>query len=324
VAPPPSDLPLLWTCRRTLARALARLALWAMIAGAVVWLVDRELYRGTPQTIGDLRMRDFERARATTEIAILGTSHMYFGVEPKEVGPHAFNLAGPSQDPYYDAQLVDRYLIGAPHLKAVIWGVSPFTFGYDLGNVRGEERRRLLYDRWFTRRGACDLACVLQRCLEMLRVRGDDPIGAFVRAVTHDTAGLRATTPDGDGFVRSKVEAETDNGAARAKLHQDVYRDALIEPNFELMLHAIRRLRARGVRVILVEPPFQEDYLAAWSPARLDTYAARVQRLVDEGGAEYHDFRAMLPSGQGFFRDADHLQHRGAVYFSRALGQLVR
>lgn len=75
---------------------------------------------------------------------ILGTSHMYFGIDPKYFDKPAYNLANVSQPWYYDNFLLKKYIGKSKKLKYVVCELAYFTpWADDLEN--GGEWYRVIY-----------------------------------------------------------------------------------------------------------------------------------------------------------------------------------
>lgn len=59
---------------------------------------------------------------------ILGSSHTYYGLNPKWIGDSCFNLANISQTPELDYELLKKNIAFLPNLRRVIIPISYFTF----------------------------------------------------------------------------------------------------------------------------------------------------------------------------------------------------
>lgn len=302
-----------------LRRAAAGLARWVLCAFSVVLLAD-QAYRRVPATDVDEVVAELHALAPAADTLILGSSQMAHGVIPAEVTPGTVKLCQSAQDPYYDARLARRFAGEMRSLRTVFWGVAPFTFCFDMARVPEFERRLTLYDKYVPRRDrACGLRCRSERLLEMLRVRGADPIAAFTTVLCKHL-GLRA--PGGDG-APAAVPREVDNGAARARYHDRLCIDDAVPVNIAEMRETTRLLMRRGVRVVFVQPPYMPSYRAAVGPRLRRRYEESLSRLLAETGAEYADLSGMLPPGRDYFMDSDHLRGEGARRFSRMLGRLA-
>lgn len=306
-----------------LCRAGGRLLIWALFAALGLALVDR-WYGSVPANEIDQRVADMGAAAGDTEVLLLGSSQIAFGLDPRLVGAHVFNAAGASQDPYYDAQYVEKFLPAMPRLRRVVWGLAPFSFGYDLADMASEGRLCKVYDRYFERRAKGRPALELHARSNLLRGRGADPIHAFVSILEAKYRDeLRQKEPNGDGFVhRPNLIEDIADGARRMALHESIFHQKTLEPNLALLIETTRLLQARGVRVTFVRAPVAPTYRPSAQMAA--SFQAYLDRLLAATQAEYVDLSGLVPTGKQYFRNSDHLQGEGVGIFSRKIAELVR
>jgi hypothetical protein len=305
-----------------LRRAGAGLLVWTACAAAPLARVDR-WYGSVPANEMDQRLVDFEEAASDTEVLLLGNSHIAFGIDPRIVGPHTFNAAAPSQDLHYDAQYVRTYLSRMRHLRVVVWGLVPWSFGFDLSDLESEGRLCKVYDRYCPRRDGHVPALALHERWNLLRTRGADPIHAFVSVYEAKyKAEFRQQEPNADGFVhRPNINEDITDGADRMAMHEGLVKPKNLEPNLALMIEATKLLHDRGVRVVFVRAPTAPTYRP--KPALAASYQAYLDQLLAATKAEYVDFSDLVPTGKQYFRNSDHLQGEGVVIFSRKIAELT-
>ena len=304
--------------------ALRRLLVWMLVALPPVAVLDR-LYADVRFTPYDLKIAAFERLAPELEIVVLGTSQMIEGVDPRELGASAFNMASGSQDVHYDAQVLATFAPRLPRLRVVVWGLSLFSFGYDIAKTPGEERLMAYhYDRYFARRDGSHGGFWSRFAL--LGGRGDDPIRGWVTLAEAALAGPSdpvASWVTWRGFYPAKqLLRRSDDGAVRWKFHSDLAHQRPLEDNLAILVRATNRLRARGIRVVFVAPPLSPTYAGPGDMGRL--FDEGVRRLVAETRAELHDLRRAVPPTDQTFRNADHLQGEGTRLFSRELARILR
>lgn len=85
----------------------------------------------------------------------------------------------------------------------------------------------------------------------------------------------------------------------------------------------VARLRARGLRVLVVAMPVSPEFVEA-TPGGMATFGPAVSRLLEagrQGGADTRD-GGIWP--QGYFVDAAHLNAAGTSRFSAQLGEWTR
>lgn len=67
------------------------------------------------------------------ETLILGSSHTFYGLDPKYFSRNTFNASHISQPLFYDFEILKKYEKKLNNLKTIIVPVSYFTFHFDLG-----------------------------------------------------------------------------------------------------------------------------------------------------------------------------------------------
>ena len=80
-----------------------------------------------------------EKNGKQVEMLILGSSHSYYGISPKELGFNSFNLANVGQEWFYDRLLLEHYIPLMPNLKYVLLNVSTFSLFVNKDAVQSDE-----------------------------------------------------------------------------------------------------------------------------------------------------------------------------------------
>jgi hypothetical protein len=93
----------------------------------------------------------------------------------------------------------------------------------------------------------------------------------------------------------------------------------LSEEGYQALSAAVGELQARGIRVILLTPPYHPRYVQLYeeNPAWVEMQVL-ARRLAVEHGIRWYDFSSdELALDHTNFRDSDHLNDRGKAHFSR-------
>ncbi len=263
----------------------------------------------------------FEPRAGAVEMIVVGSSQSLHGVNPAEFDRPAFNLSNRSQDVYYDAQLVRRYLDRTPHLRLVLLELTYFSLEFDLSST-SSDWRCYLYKRAYG-----------IPCRDWLRDR--DPryynlVGLYGGVTTLKLA-LR-------GFSGSLAEPLTDqgweprdekrpagrplndeDGKVRVQLHHSLMRDETFAAQVDECRWLIADLRRRGIAVAIITPPVHDLYARHIDPAKVERLRKQIRAWQEEYQVAYLDhFRDDRFGDEDFF-DVDHLNPRGAARFSALL-----
>ena len=284
-------------------------------------------FRSQTLTLFDRQLLAFEASRSQIRTLALGSSQLFYGIDDELLGEGARNLAFVSQDVYYDTQLLERNLPELSSLETVLIEVSPLRLGYDLLSTEGENRRIRFYDRYLPRRTAGLGPPPWRSRIEILRVRGHDPLLTFwdllastARRESQSPAPAAAIAPG----ATPDVEPEVDNGASRARYHGRIFQPEQVEDIVGRLGEAARLTAARGARMILVVPPTQRSYREALPDAMEESFDSSLAALLRGTPAVLWDLRSAIPEGQGYFRDADHLNARGQARFTALLAERLK
>lgn len=213
----------------------------------------------------------------------------------------------------------DNTLIGRDGLRRQYYAVMPSLASWrplpgDAGNLmRGKLSSIVREDHWRN---------VLHGAL---RPRGDgarrrqlgevDETGYFLpypsRTVREDSQRVEEL----EGFFLELGQSVR----ANPRLPEMIYRE---------FAAVIAKIRARGIRVILISPPNMESVneLFARHTTEMAQLKEYVRRLGDDHGAEYLDFSTHedFSNDPDLFMSEDHLNRFGAAVFSRKLNDLLR
>jgi hypothetical protein len=256
----------------------------------------------------------------STRILVLGSSHALGGLNPDELGLPAINLAGYSQDLYYDSQLVLREIDRLPSLECVVLELSYFSLEYDM-EASCEEWRSCYYRRYFgiphrhfvnefDLRNYSLFFLYGPDLARQILLTGQDPgFSAFVQA---------------NGWAENPVpvdpNAAVSDGAARLAAHHGLMREENLGRNLAVLDELLEVLHRREIQVVLVTTPVYRSYSTEFDPQRESRFRGAVRHLQSRYGARYFDFSNDARFDAHDFYNSDHLNRNGATKLSRLFG----
>ncbi len=83
----------------------------------------------------------------------------------------------------------------------------------------------------------------------------------------------------------------------------------------------LARCRGEGIAVLLLAPPLCGPHRALYTPAVEEAFQSYLTSLTRDYSCDFADCRALIPDG--YFRNHDHLDEEGAIYFSGLLAEDV-
>jgi hypothetical protein len=285
------------------------------------------------------------------EIVALGSSRFGAGIAPHEIGAllgrqldagrpvGVFNAAAPAGDSIAAEFLLRRLLRAGVRPKLVLLEISPETLNYYNEWLGLHVRRQLCWHdlpgyfvevcwskqmaRWLGER-----ASPLYYHREELWRRAAEAAERFAAGPAAGGAapprpGLTGGPPAWGELLRLPGQALT------PQLAQASVEGASIGPsrwlrhyriggaNAEALERLLGRCKRRGIEVVLIGAPVTRPHRETYTPAILGEYQAYLDRVAQQYGAAFHDYRDRLPDN--LFLDCHHLSPEGGVYFSRLL-----
>jgi len=289
----------------------------------------------------DVQIKAFADERNEIEIVFLGNSHIHKGINPQYFQRKAFNLAFNAQDLYYDTQLLHKYVAHMPRLKAVVFGLDYFSFGYDESELYPHLVREYYDSAHIKPRAGLDVSFYTNYSLLFLHKEtfvGDILTGkrkSVLHSLNEDTVSSTLVASDikeallrsGYQFSRGAMNKEDlhVNGLARAKFHYSrCFRQKNVNPIRQRLSQSIHELTAQGTKVFLIIPPFTSYYRDAFPAEFLNQLKQDMEELLQSHpGITFFDFSSGLPLEQHHFLDSDHLNYQGAEVFSRILSDTL-
>lgn len=104
---------------------IIRLSVFGGLAITLIFILE-SLARFSPNIYKEKERFMTSLEAKKIETLILGSSHMYYGVNPELMSMPAYNLALTSQDIFYDDYLLSRYIDNCENLKTVVADISVF------------------------------------------------------------------------------------------------------------------------------------------------------------------------------------------------------
>lgn len=251
-------------------------------------------------------------------LVVLGSSQVYYGIDPKILSEYSCNLANSNQDFYYDNQIALKYIDKMPNLKTVVIGVSYFSFEFDLTNTE-EYWRKYFYQRFWQ---------IYPRKQSNFDIRNYSLIAAYspqtARKIIIPLFNINLI----DNVTRSgwytgqknNISSYKDVGFNDAHAHTDYMRSDLVSINKMLLEDTITNLQARYIQVILVTPPVSDAYFTAVDPKKYQLMQNTVLEITQKYQLQYLNyFQDERFNNNDFTDGSNHLNEQNAMKFSYIL-----
>ena len=267
----------------------------------------------------ELKSEYLENNAERIETLILGSSHSFYGINPKYFTAPAFNMSNVSQSPDVDLAILKSYEHQLTNLKTVVIRLSYDTLFEQL--KLSPEDWRLKDYKLYTN---VDLDYTLKHNSEVLAMGLKQSLEVLKNEYFNNTPLLNC---DSLGFGKVKSQLKTidlDNAGRIAAKRHTISSWHLLHKNSEVFKKIIEHCNQRHIKVLVVTPPAYKSYVNNLNTNQVD-------KMVETGiylgetyeNCSYHNFMTRLNLIHSDFYDADHLNSTGAKKFSLILNSLI-
>lgn len=245
---------------------------------------------------------------------ILGNSQTFFGIIPDSLQSEAFNLANTSQNYEYDWRLLKHYYSLMPELKTVIIPVSYLSF-FDPPFEKSDDKWNEIYYKIYN--GIDKYPDFSRYNLELSNIYVYQ--GKLKGAITGNRHGL--CSPKGFGLdfnIDSRVQGWKNTAKFHAAKHT-APDDRYNAYNIAFLDSLLNFCVSHDITPLMITTPTWKGYREALDPKQLKRTYYITDSIVRSRSIYYHDYSADSRFTDEDFYDADHLNDKGAVKFTRIL-----
>jgi hypothetical protein len=263
-----------------------------------------------------------ENNGASIETIILGSSHSYVGIKPSVLEMNSFNMANLSQSIFFDCELMKKDIVYLPNLKNIVISISYFSL-FQNRDTQQEDWRKFEYYHYM----GCKPSTVTPDCPGYYSVLLSKSIYEGVRQVMKymikGEDRIRCTEL-GWGTEYSCVLAKDflKTGREAYKRHENNSLDC--SENLSYLRTIINIAKKRGIRVFFVIAPSFITYYSNLDIKKLNRIYSTCELLAEEyDNVNFLDYLKDSRFTLKYFSDADHLNEKGAVLFSKILREEI-
>lgn len=262
--------------------------------------------------------RNFLDAKAKdVEVLFLGSSHTYYGINPKYIEANAFNAAHISQSIDYDYAILEKYRDNWAQLKHIAIPIDYLTFSYKVEN--GIEPWRVKnYNIYYD----LDYKWYKLENYEMLNMKLPTN---FKRFFSHYIKGAPSITCSAYGFgIEKGAQLDLEKtGEAAAKRHTATD-STNIASNIQTIKDIVAFGKEKNVKILFYTSPAYHTYVSNLDEEQLDMTFKTIGNIVAQAPhCQYHNFLENDIFLAEDYSDADHLNAKGAKKLSMILNEIM-
>lgn len=256
------------------------------------------------------------------ETIILGSSHTFFGINPKYLDDNAFNMANVSQDIVHDMSLLKYWEKRYKHLKTVVYPISYFSF-FSQALKDGNENYRCRYYKLY-------MDCDIYPDFPLYNLELSDSrtaVGKFKKLLKNETDPGCNENGWGNTYLLSKKDNIMWNNGSEAKAavkrHTADNWDN-IGHNYNLLKTLTIFCKERNIQLILITTPCWHTYYDNLDEKQLTKTYELAHKFHKEFDVPYYDFLKDERFDASDFYDSNHLSDVGAEKFSKILSEIIK
>lgn len=250
------------------------------------------------------------------EILVLGSSHSMSFIQPDQFKSEAFNAANLHQTLKFDQFIFHKYSERMKNLKVVIIPISYGTYFSSLEDSKDNWRIKD-YKLYFGYTNSNFLS-------GRLEVTNGSTNVQFMECIDFLTEGKDKITCSRKGFgIKFSKDPQTDlekTGKLVAKRHTRECDKKHIEENVQALKAIIANCEKKNIRVFLYTAPAWHTYRESLAPEFMKEMKGITQDIVRSySNVTYRDYMDDKRFKIEHFRDVDHLNEKGANYFTEII-----
>jgi len=260
-----------------------------------------------------------DKNAAAINTLFFGSSHMYYGVDPKYIAVKSFNASHISQLLYFDYQIFKKYENRLQNLKCV---VIPIDYQSLYGRLEtGPERWRVKnYNIYYGINTTNDLTEHYEVLGNKLQVNLDRLVNYYGKGIT-----ARTCTDLGWGTnFTFKNRQDLEKTGKSAGIRHTVNNDDYFNANLSILKAFIKEANKKNIKIIFVTCPVYKSYVENMNQAHLKNTIQVATDLASENrNVSYYNLLNDNRFVAHDFYDADHLNEFGAEKFSGIVNRLL-
>jgi RNase H-fold protein (predicted Holliday junction resolvase) len=257
-----------------------------------------------------------ERHISEYEVLVTGTSHGFYGINPKYMDCKAYNVAYVGQSLYYDAQLVEKYLDRMKNLKLIILTVSYHSLEYRMSHNPENWRRDFYLKYYGIPREDGDSSLIELSQYSYLALYGFRATQQYARS------GFRVNgEAEGNGAGNLGNQSSMDDADAKKRVERlhSMMKPEFFDDNIRLLENLLKDLKAKNIAVVIVTVPVSKAYRDNFYTDKYERMQSGISYLCQKYHVEYFNYLFDERFTAADFRESSHLNARGAEKFTRII-----
>lgn len=253
------------------------------------------------------------------EILILGSSHTFRGVNPEFINGHAYNAAMLSQSLDYDYGILKKFDGNWGGLKTVVIPISYFSLYSNLKN--GVESWRIKnYNIYFNIYGGGDWRYLTETFSTPSKLNVSKIFDYYIFNINNVESSKL-----GWGSRKATLKpGNLEDLGKKAAVRHTKDSNKLVASNLKILKKILILAESRNWNILFITPPAYKSYKKYLNHIQLNNTLDNISKLsLHKENVRYYNLIDSPEFIKEDFYDADHLNGKGVVKFSKILNNLI-
>ncbi len=252
-------------------------------------------------------------------VLILGSSHAFYGLDPRYFKFNCFNASNVSQSLEYDYAILKKYNSTLSNLKYIILPLDEFSLYFDLKKSI-EPWRVKNYEIYYDIHLSNSITDKAEILSNDFNVNGKRLYKFYVKDKTDVNCSRLGW---GENYNSSYAQNLVSSGKTAAKRHH-ILTNEHIAHNILILTDLIKLAQAKKIKIIIYTSPAYKTYVRYADKNQLNTTSSIIKQFSKKySNIYYHNWFTDQSFLATDFYDGDHLNEIGAKKFSIKLDSVI-
>lgn len=252
------------------------------------------------------------------ETLILGSSHTHLGINPIHLDSKSYNLAFLGENISYSSNVYKKFSPKLKNLKTIIFPVSYHSLFNSSMSKKWIKNYSIYYDI-----NSSDLPVDNLEILNKdVKTIYEDLVDYYIN---HNDSIYLNSTSLGWYYKKKKLDTLKLSYIAKKTAKNHTHKDhGQLAKNCLVLLKLAHIWKSNNINVILITPPFHEDYIKNMDNRQWQTTLKKVKELDKQfDNLDYYNFYNDKHFNKSDFKDGDHLNKQGAKKLTIILNDII-
>ncbi len=246
----------------------------------------------------------------------LGSSHTYYGINPSVISGNSFNASHVSQSIDLDLQIIKKYRNNWKGLEYIIIPIDYFTLFFRLSNSV-ESWRLKNYNLYYDFQLSNKLSDNTELISNNLNLNISKIISFYLqneKFITCSELGYANKFKENKDLVKSGIEAG---------IRHTVEDFSNLDESINILNEMISFAKKNDIEIIFYTSPAYYTYVSNLNVNQLELTIKTITKIADNNDIAYFNLLEDSSFNSSDYRDADHLNQKGAKKLSLKIDDMI-